>query len=101
MMPDSIVEQKSRIWDLIAEGVQLRDAGIRLRETDEWRAKCLEWLQRLLAAAGALEPDLARLLSPLGDLDPVDNSELVPHQKDIMAISTMLRILRARLPDIR
>lgn len=93
--------EKTKIWQLVADGIKLRDEGIRLRDAAEWRDRCLAWEAAIVAAVGGVNQDLAHLLSPLGSLDPVDNSELVPHQKDVMAMSTIIRLLRQELPKIR
>lgn len=91
---------KEELWTLIATGIALRDKGLKLRDTVAWREECLAWEAATVAAAKALSPDLAHLISPLGDLDGASSYDLVPHQRDVMAMSTIIRILRERLPDL-
>jgi hypothetical protein len=96
---------KEDIWNLIEEGVYLRDEGIKTKTPGAWRPKCLAWESRLINQVKLLSSDLARLLKPLNDCDPTKENEKVVaggkfHQMDVNAVSTIIRILRAELPNI-
>jgi hypothetical protein len=91
------------IWTLVTEGIYLRDEGIRTEAVDAWRVQCLDWQDRMVAAVAGVWPNLARgFAHPMGEIDKTDPNEIVSageraHQRDVDAMSTIIRLVRARL----
>lgn len=96
-------QDREAIWTIIAEGIAIRDEGIKTEDIDPWRERCLDWQARLVESVKPVWPNLARGLEhPMGDIDPTDRDDVVAcggraHQKDVDAMSTIIRLVRKNL----
>lgn len=88
------------VWLAVSEGINLRDEGIGTNDPHSWRTKCLAWQMSTIDCVAKIAPNLASALDPLGFLDKGDNAVNaggIAHQKDVDAMSTIIRMVREHL----
>lgn len=88
---------KLQLAALHAEGVTLLQDGIKTVDPAAWKPRCLEWEERVLAAAAKASKPLRATLRPLNVIEPNETEKVAvddgAHQLDVWATSKVVRLV--------